>query len=149
MQALLFLTASLLPAADDAIQKEKEKLEHAWVFVSEAEDGNKPVKPIGPVTLVLSKGKYIISIDPPKGGDTDNTGTTREWQYTIDPSKSPAAMEIMVTSGRDKGKTYHAIYKIEKDQLLICRTTSPDKPRPTEFVSKRGTLLLTLKKREQ
>jgi len=146
MQALLFLAASLLPAADDAIEKEKQRLEHAWDFVSESQDGQKPVKPIAPTTLSFNKGKFIISIAGI--GDSDNTGTNIQWEYSIDPSKNPAAMELTVTTGRDKGKTYHAIYKIEKDQLIICRTTLPEKPRPTEFESKRGTLLQTFKKRQ-
>jgi uncharacterized protein (TIGR03067 family) len=145
MRALLFLTVSLLPAADDAIEKEKQRLEHAWDFVSESQDGQKPVKPIAPTTLSINKDKFIISIEGK--GDSDNTGTNIQWEYSIDPSKSPAAMDLTATRGRDKGKTYHAIYKIEKDQLIICRTSLPDKPRPTDFEGKRGTLLQIFKKR--
>jgi uncharacterized protein (TIGR03067 family) len=65
---------------------------------------------------------------------------------TIDPTQNPMTLDVSYTEGVNKGKTSLGIYKIEDGVLTICRRP-PDKPRPTEFISKpdSGTILISYK----
>jgi uncharacterized protein (TIGR03067 family) len=142
MRALLILGAGLLLAP---AQQAKDPLEGTWEQVSAAEDGNKP-KAVSRTDLILGDGKFIIHLTM-RAGLADNVGTYIEYKYAADPTQKPPTMDITPLSGAQKGKTIRAIYTIEKDELKICQTTLAEMERPTEFVSKRGTLLLIFKKR--
>ena len=56
----------------------------------------------------------------------------------IDPTASPATIDITFTGGEGKGGTALGIYKIDGDVLTICRS-APGKARPTEFASESGS----------
>jgi uncharacterized protein (TIGR03067 family) len=56
----------------------------------------------------------------------------------IDPTASPATIDIAFTGGEGKGGTALGIYKLEGNVLTICRS-APGKPRPTEFSSNPGS----------
>ena len=65
---------------------------------------------------------------------------------TIDPTQNPMTLDVTYTEGVNKGKTSLGIFKMEDGVLTICRRP-PDKPRPTEFLSKpdSGTILISYK----
>ena len=52
-----------------------------------------------------------------------------------------ARMDVVGEEGPNKGKRYPAIYRFNGSALEICYDLS-EKERPTEFVSREGTLLL-------
>jgi uncharacterized protein (TIGR03067 family) len=62
--------------------------------------------------------------------------------FKIDATKSPKAIDFTYTSGFSKGKTIKGIYKIEGDDLTICRGLGPEKDRPDEFAAPTGSELL-------
>jgi uncharacterized protein (TIGR03067 family) len=65
----------------------------------------------------------------------------------IDPTASPATIDITFTGGEGKGGTALGIYRLEDNVLTICRA-APGKPRPTEFSSNpsSGLTLMTYHK---
>lgn len=66
---------------------------------------------------------------------------------TLDPTQDPMTLDVSYTEGVNKGKTSLGIFKIEDGVLTICRRP-PDKPRPTEFLSKpdSSTILISYKR---
>src|SRR5262245_45664923 len=83
------------------------------------------------VTLIYESNKYTLTI-----GDKTEKGT-----YTLDPKKSPKAMDIFPTEGDNNGKTFLAVYQIEDDKLTICYSLTPT-VRPDDFEPDSNTLLL-------
>jgi uncharacterized protein (TIGR03067 family) len=141
----LIITAGLLVAADG---KQKADLVGSWDLVSSAVDGGKPSRNADFKTvLIISDDKYILHVAPAKSRDSDNPGSRMESTYKVDPTGSPATLDIKPLTGPDKGKTIRAIYLVDKDELKICQATQADKDRPSEFASKRGLLLQTFKRR--
>jgi uncharacterized protein (TIGR03067 family) len=65
----------------------------------------------------------------------------------IDPTASPATIDITFTGGEGKGGTALGIYKLEGNLLTICRA-APGKPRPTEFSSNPGSDLTLMSYRK-
>jgi uncharacterized protein (TIGR03067 family) len=57
----------------------------------------------------------------------------------VDASKTPKAIDFTYTTGFQKGKTLRGIYKIESNNLTICRAQSPDKDRPNAFDAPTGS----------
>ena len=82
------------------------------------------------IKLVLEGGKYTLTIS--KGADK---GTCK-----VDSSKKPKELDISGTDGPNKGKTYLAIYELDKDTLKVCYDLC-GKARPTEFKTKANTQL--------
>jgi uncharacterized protein (TIGR03067 family) len=66
---------------------------------------------------------------------------------TVDPTQDPMTLDVTYTEGVNKGKTSLGIFKMDDGVLTICRRP-PDKPRPTEFMSKpdSGTILISYKR---
>ena len=61
--------------------------------------------------------------------------TVESSRIKLDPTKSPKAIDFTYMTGFSKGKTFKGIYKIEGDDLTICRGASPDTERPDEFAA--------------
>jgi uncharacterized protein (TIGR03067 family) len=78
-----------------------------------------------------------------------NAGKSSEDTYTykLDTSKKPAEIDLTITNGVFKGKTYPGIYQLDGGTLKLCRN-QPGQKRPTEFASKKGsdTMFLVLKR---
>jgi uncharacterized protein (TIGR03067 family) len=59
---------------------------------------------------------------------------------TVDPKKSPKAMDNLHESGEQKGKRQYGIYKLDGDKLTVCMSPrgAAEADRPKEFTSKGG-----------
>ena len=77
-------------------------------------------------------GELVVVDDEyrPKLGATVEAST-----FKIDATKKPKAIDFTYTSGFSKGKTIKGIYKIDGDDLTICRGLSPENDRPDEFAA--------------
>ena len=60
----------------------------------------------------------------------------------IDAAKKPKEIDFTYTSGFSKGKMIKGIYKIDGDDLTICRGLSPETNRPDEFAAPTDSNLL-------
>ena len=56
---------------------------------------------------------------------------------TIDPSRNPKWIDLVIRDGPWKGKTSHGIYELEEDNLKLC-LAKPDTARPEGFTSYYG-----------
>jgi uncharacterized protein (TIGR03067 family) len=88
--------------------------------------------------LVVRGSKYSLSL----------ADTRLEMSHQLQSDQRPRAMDLTVTEGADKGKTFKAIYKLEGDTLTVCRSIHPDQDRPAEFGTKPDSgLMLVVWKR--
>jgi uncharacterized protein (TIGR03067 family) len=136
-QSLLILTAGLLLAADEpktpTAEQEAKKLEGTWKVVSSERDGKPDEAAKNAVTTFQAGGKLTVKYADGSGGN----GT-----YTLDPSKDPKAIDLVIDFGAHKGMTFPGIYLLEGDTLKVCRA-EPGKDRPTEFATKADSGLMS------
>lgn len=112
---------SLAAAAADP-KAELKALAGTWV-VQSAEIGGKDVlDSFKGITLTLANDTYAVKV-----GDAEDKGT-----ITLDPSKSPKAMDVTGTEGANRGKTYPCAYELKDDTLTVCYGLD-FKTRPTEL----------------
>lgn len=124
LSALLLTLMGLLTVQADAEDKvPKRVLEGTWELVSLARDG-KDVQVQKNTRLVVTGDTFVVMV----GDRVISSGTN-----TLDPSKTPAAIDSTYTEGPDKGKSFKGIYKSHGEILTFCRAGSPDQARPTEF----------------
>ena len=138
------LMIGVLVAADDPrkdVAKEdfplqandKEKIQGTWALVALESGGQQiPVEVIKDFKIVF-KGNNISFILP--GLNADQGGT-----FKLDPTKSPKWMDVTHAQGDQKGQTAPGIYTLNGNELKLCAGGPTDK-RPTEFVSKAGSMV--------
>jgi uncharacterized protein (TIGR03067 family) len=88
-----------------------------------------------PQELVKS-GKRIA-----KDGETTITMAGQIYfkaRFTIDPSKTPQAIDYAMTEGPTKARTHLGIYEMQGDTVKFC-FAGPGQDRPTEFSAKPGS----------
>lgn len=139
LSLVLGLFASSIFADDKAdMEKELKQLQGSWTFESVEAAGNKlPSEQFKGITVTMDGEKYTVKL-----GDQ----VVEAAKQKIDPSKSPKTMDITVTEGPNKGKSYLAIYEINGDTLKVC--FDPEgKKRPTEFKGDVGSQTLVVHKR--
>lgn len=117
-------------ANEEAIKKDRKRIEGTWTIVSLVVNGNSSTVDSGKMIVVNgADGSWNLTVD----GQEIVQGTT-----TIDPSKKPKTIDIKPTTGDDKGKIYQGIYEVGDDTRKLCFAPT-GKPRPTEFTSVAGT----------
>lgn len=104
----LVLIAPLASAADP--KAELKALAGTWQ-VQAAEIGGKDVlDSFRGITLTLANDTYVATV-----GELADKGT-----ITVDPGKTPKAMDITGTEGPNRGKTYPCLYELKEDTLTVC-----------------------------
>lgn len=125
------LAVCLLAGADeDAVRKEKKRLEGEWSMVS----GEIDRQPLPPEYV---KGARRIA----KDGETTVLIGGRVFmkaRYTVDPGKKPRTIDYTMTDGPTKGKTQLGIYELDGDTVKFC-FAAPGKERPQDFTTKEGS----------
>jgi uncharacterized protein (TIGR03067 family) len=93
-------------------------------------DGKKtPKKDLEDMVLIVKGNKGTIK----KGEKVISEATAK-----MDQSKDPWTIDIKITKGKEKGKTFKGIMKAKDGKLTVC-WGAPGKDRPTEFKSKKGS----------
>ena len=127
--ALVVLFMAAAPPLKEA-KSDSEKLQGTWQL-SSVEMNKQPIplddlksgKTVLVATLTVKGESYIFTL-----------GEDRlEMTFKMDQTKTPKTMNMLIVAGPEKGKTYHAIYKLEDDTFTICRKFDPDEERPTVF----------------
>jgi uncharacterized protein (TIGR03067 family) len=141
--ALLLVVTSLTAAADDkdkAIKEDRKKYEGTWQVISLEVNGNKSAEEDAKKITVVNEpdGKWSIEVE----GKVVARGTSE-----INPTKKPKAVDLTMTEGDDKGKTFLGIYEFGDDTRKVC-LAGAGKERPTEFSSTAGSehILAVLKR---
>lgn len=144
LAVLLFIAAIALGVSANAQDKPKQNpkqneatLAGTWQ-ATDAELGGKPLPPevVRTIKLILSATEYQVGND---------FGTVE-----INPTTTPASINIKGTKGPNEGKTMLAIYELSGDTLRICYDLTGQK-RPTVFATEAGTrqFLVRYKKEEK
>jgi uncharacterized protein (TIGR03067 family) len=70
-----------------------------------------------------------------------------EYKIQLDTSKKPKEIDLIVIQEKEKLGVIRGIFSLEKEKLTLC-ASDIDRPRPTEFVSKKnsGISLIILRK---
>jgi uncharacterized protein (TIGR03067 family) len=138
--ALLAVTLGLVAAAPVPEKKDElKKFEGAWVFTSWDMGGQLlPEEALRDASFSVKGDKYTFQMG----------AATEEGTLKLDPGKKPAALDLTITSGPDKGKEQLGIYRLERDAIVLCLARAGAKERPTEFAAteNNGHMLLTIKR---
>src|SRR5690242_4677403 len=114
-QWLIVAVGGLLIAADapkNDARKDLDRMRGTWVATS-AEASGTPFDEarIKAMKMVIKGNKYTYtSVD-----DYREQGT-----LTLDPTKKPKTVDIVITEGSDQGETQRGIYQLDKDTLKFC-----------------------------
>jgi uncharacterized protein (TIGR03067 family) len=115
---------------------DKERLQGTWVLRSVEANGTPlPLEEIQGGKL-LAQARLVVKGD---GYTFTLAEGTYAMTFRMDPEKKPRAIDMTITHGPEKGKTYHGIYELSGNTYKICRHAELDKPRPTAFVTTRGS----------
>lgn len=128
---LLPLVALLLaePEKDAAFEKELAQFQGTWKPISMEMDGEfLTPEQIGKTRLTIKGEKFTF----------DTGRDSHEGLYKIDPNHDPKHLDIVITRGDEKGKTYLVAYKFENGQMVQVMEVSNAK-RPTKFTGKNGS----------
>ena len=138
-QLLLAVAVGLLVAADDV---KKPGLVGDWKVVAFEIDGKNAFGDAGgEIRLIVTADQMRFKIE------TRDAKDEPQFTYKTDGSTNPKVIDLVSATGPDKGMVFEGIYEIDGDQLRIClRGPSGVKERPTEFTSKDGMVLVTLKR---
>jgi uncharacterized protein (TIGR03067 family) len=122
---------------------ELKKFAGAWAVLSHEHGGKKtPMKELAPLAVSVAAAKMTTR---EKGDVKEESEVVR-----LDAKAKPAAIDLKITSGDDKGKVVKGIYKLDDDKLTVC-VAEPGKDRPKEFAGKEGTghtLMVLLKQKK-
>ena len=137
--ALLAVTLGLVAAAPVPEKDDLKKFEGDWVFTSWDQSGQPlPEESLREAKWSVKGNKYTFEMGP----------VSEEGTIKLDPGKKPAAINLTINSGNDKGKEQLGIYRIERDAIVFCLAGPGAKERPTEFAAPEGSgqMLLTIKR---
>jgi uncharacterized protein (TIGR03067 family) len=117
---------------------ELKKFQGVWLLRVAEQDGRKATS---------EDLKWVFEGDK----STLKNGTqVEEAIVKLDPAKSPKWIDVEVTSGKNKGQTFHGIYKFVDDELLLCFPKDTKAERPTELSGNVGNgQTLTVLKRKK
>lgn len=130
--ALCFLIPLGLCAFEDkpALKKELEAHQGVWQTTSYRIGENETPKEIVDSIVREVKGDHVVW----KRDGKSFAGTKME----IDPSKTPATIDLIPDGGPHKGEKVLGIYKLEKDRLTLC-VAPRGKPRPENWEAPKGS----------
>jgi uncharacterized protein (TIGR03067 family) len=112
------------PRRFDPTQDDAARLQGAWAIISVEVEGNPlAMDKLSDARLFVKGERYSFRLD----------GMELELTFRMDAAETPKAIDLTLTDGPNKGKVFRGIYKLEQDRYTICRTTEPEKNRPTAF----------------
>lgn len=87
----------------------------------------------------------IIECKPGKYTLTLKRGKVLEGEMKLQPGVSPKTFDVIPSGGPHKGETLLGIYKNEEGVLTMAYS-EPGGPRPKDFTSKEGVIVVTYKR---
>jgi len=129
------IAAALLIGLDDkktdVDAAELKKFAGKWSVTAQEHGGKKaPAKQLASLALTIDGAGCTLK-------DGDEVREESE-VVALDPKAKPAAIDLKITGGDDKGKVVKAIYKFDGDKLTLC-LAEPGKDRPKGFAGQSGT----------
>lgn len=123
--------AAAADSKDEAIKKDRDRIEGTWRIVALEVDGNKATDEDAKKLSVVngSDGTWSLLSE----GNEISKGTS-----TFDPTKTPKTIDFTPTEGAGLGNQYLGIYELGDNNRRLC-FAPPGKTRPTEFSSLPGS----------
>jgi uncharacterized protein (TIGR03067 family) len=128
--------ATLVQAAGQSAQVDKDALQGVWVAKSMESDG-KPVPPeeVNRIRFTFRGDKLLM-----QGNFKDDR--EEECGYKIDPKSSPKQLDVIPPMVK---QPILGIYEVKGDELKVClRHASSSEGRPTEFATKQDSRLILI-----
>ena len=115
-------------------EQAQTQLEGTWVFVDAEEKGKKVpqrenAKGLRELKWVFRGDKLAL-----RKGDEG-----KEFEYRVDPAKSPKEIDLTLSFGGEKPVSALAIYKLEEKTLTICLGDKQGTTRPQDFKTAPGS----------
>ena len=129
--ALLF-AVGFVGAGD---KKAQDELQGKWKVTSMYGNGTE-AKGKG-ATLVIKGDKISLVPDAKPGKE-------RNFKITLDPTKSPKAIDALALDGGPEGQTILGIYQLKGDTLIWSMSTEAGGKRPTSLEPKQGDKAMIL-----
>jgi uncharacterized protein (TIGR03067 family) len=125
---LLPVTFALAEESDE-VKKDMAVLQGEWKMVSGSSDGQPmPQEMLKQMKRIFKADELTVMM---------GAQTFFKAKITLDPSKTPKAINYDMTEGPTKGKKQLGIYELEGDTFKAC-FSPPDAERPADFTSKAG-----------
>ncbi|MCR9296803.1 MAG: TIGR03067 domain-containing protein [bacterium] len=124
---LLTSTVSADDTKDEAISKERKRIQGTWQVTTLSINGNKAKDGDAKKFTVVNGDDGTWSIR--SEGKEISKGTS-----TFDPTKKPKTIDFTPTEGGGKGDQFLGIYQLGKNARRLCFSLA-GKDRPTEFSS--------------
>jgi uncharacterized protein (TIGR03067 family) len=119
----------------DIAKDDLEKMKGDWTLVSTETNAKKrTAADFKEFSRKVTGETYEVTIETEEGVQSIGIKITK-----LDSAKSPKTIDVEMTEGPAKGKTFRGIYKFVDDTQVIC-LAAPDNDRPTKFDSKEGTV---------
>ena len=139
MRTMLAVLVGFLFAAERlaAADKEQDKFQGTWSFVSHEADGNaSTAADLENQTITFAGDKFTVK----RGDEVIQAGTQK-----LDATKTPHTVDATTTEGDGKGTTMLGIYELSGDTIKFCFDPA-GKERPTDFKGGPGLMTGVLKK---
>lgn len=140
--AAAVLFTGLVGAAAQDPGRELKRLEGTYKVKAISEGGmDAPAEVIDAVKGVVIKGdRFVITV-----ADEDMPARIK-----IDPTRTPAHIDVTPESGPEREKTFPGVYKLEKAELIIVITKGGERPRDFKADGEKDMkLVLTRKERDK
>jgi uncharacterized protein (TIGR03067 family) len=123
----LLVVALAQPADDAKAKKDLAAMQGTWTMHAlEVNGENVPAAKIQNSFLIIKGDEYRTKV---------KDKLQRGFRLKLDPSKTPAHLDMIQAMPGEAEKTFKAIYKLENDTLKICRGLTADQDRPKQFAT--------------
>jgi uncharacterized protein (TIGR03067 family) len=140
---ILLTLLVLIGAVQDKPQDDRDRIQGLWT-VSAAEVDGLEVKADSEAWKGFKDLKLTF-----KGDRVSNPLFKQEGLFALDSKATPHTLDLIVLKD-GKSKVLALLYELNDDTLRLCLPIDPDKPdRPKEFTSKKGQIVLTLKRAKE
>jgi uncharacterized protein (TIGR03067 family) len=142
---LPLLAIGLLLAADNPKKKDLDKLQGTWAAATIEYNGEKVLGDlVKDLKVVVDGDTMTIKSEAP---EVEKYGKAT---LKIDPSTMPKVVDVSITKGDEKGRTFEAIYEVDKDEWRLCLKPF-GRERPAKFESKAdsGDVLIVFKREKK
>jgi uncharacterized protein (TIGR03067 family) len=142
MKHILIALATVALTAQVGAQEPKTTnpaaaLQGTWVLTSM--NGQNAPEGSPEISLTFTGEKYQQAI----AGEVNERGT-----FTVDASKKPMSLDLVITEGGDAGKTQVGIFEVTGDSLRVNFAAAGDGQRPADFTAKEGGVMFAAKKKK-
>jgi uncharacterized protein (TIGR03067 family) len=124
-------------AQDSKATTRAAALQGTWVITSV--NGQAAPEGSPEMSLTFTDDKYHQTV----GGEVNERGTIK-----LDTSKTPMAIDLIITEGSDAGKTQLGIIEVTGDTVRANLDTPGTSQRPTDFTVKEGFVMFEGKRKK-